>query len=36
MRALLTSGVFWLVIAVIFGVLCLRLWRGIDSRDDTK
>jgi hypothetical protein len=39
MRALavvLTSGVFWLVVAVVFGVLYLRPWRGIDSGDDTK
>jgi hypothetical protein len=33
---LLTSGVFWLVIAAIFGVLYLRPWRAIDSRDNTK
>jgi hypothetical protein len=36
MRALLTSAVFWLVIAVTFGVLYLRPWRGIDGRDDVK
>jgi len=36
MRTLITSGLFWLVIAVIFGALYLRPWRGIDSRDDMK